>query len=90
MLYFDGAELHGFSVEGEQTIGKQLTYPSKVFQGFGSLDSTKHTGNGSQDTSLTTGWNSPCRRWFLKEATVAGSARQMGKRLTIETQDTTM
>ena len=90
MLHADGTELHGLCVEGEQTVGEQLSHAGEVFQRLGSLDGAQHTGNGSQYTCLRAGRNGSDRWWLLEEAAVAGRAGQMGEGLTVEAQDATV
>ena len=45
-------ELHGLGIEGEQSIGQQLTNARKVLQCFSSLYGAQHASDGSQDTCL--------------------------------------
>ena len=84
------AELHGLGIEGEQAVRQQFTNTRKVLQCLSSLDRAEHTRNGTEDSCL--GTSRDCTHWrrFLKHATVAGCARQMGERLAVETQDATM
>ena len=87
LLDFDGAELHGLGVERQQAVGEQFADAGKVFQRLGSLNGAQHAGNGAQYAGLRTrGYGAGGRR-FLKEAAIACRARQMGERLSVESQD---
>ena len=90
LLHVNSTELHGLGIEGQQTVGQQLPYPGEIFQCLGCLDGTQHTCDSTQYAGLRTGRNDSYGRRLLEEATVAGRARQMGKRLSVEAQDATM
>ena len=52
LAHLDGVEDHGLGIESEETVGEQFAYTREVFQHFGRLNGTQHTGNGSQHTGL--------------------------------------
>ena len=81
----DCAELHGLGIERQQAIGQQFAYAGEIFQRLGSLNGAQHTSDSPQHTSLRACGYRSCRRRFLEHAAIAGSARQMGERLAIET-----
>ena len=85
MPYVDRAELHGLGIERQQTIGQEFAYASEILQCLGSLNGAQHTSDSPQHTSLRACGYGSCRRRFLEHAAIAGSARQMGERLAIET-----
>ena len=90
LLYLDGAEVHRLGVEGEQSVGKQIAYTEEVLQSLCCLDGSEHSGDGTQNACLATGRNSACWRWLLEEATVTCCAWEMGKGLSLESQDAAM
>ena len=90
LLHLDGAEVHRLGIEGEQSVGKQIAHAEEILQSLCCLDGSQHTGDGSQNASLTTGRNSACWRWFLEEAAVTSRAWKMGEGLTLESQDAAM
>ena len=90
LLHLDGAEVHRLGIEGEQSVGKQIAHAEEVLQSLCCLDGSEHTGDGSQNACLTTGRNCACWRWFLEEATVTCRAWQVGKGLSLESQDAAM
>ena len=90
MLHGNGAELHGLGIEGEQTVRQQFADACEILQGLCGLNGAQHTSDSPQYTSLRTSRYGSCGRWFLKHTTVTGRARQMGKRLTVEAQDTSV
>lgn len=90
LLHLDGAEVHRLGIEGKQTVGEQFTHTEEVLQCLGCLDGSEHSGDGTQDACLTTGRNGACWRWFLEEAAVTCRAWEMGKGLTLESQDAAM
>ena len=90
LLHVDGTELHGLGIEGQQAVGQQLTDTRKVFQRLSSLDGTQHTSDGTQYASLRTRWYGTYGRRLFEEATIAGCAWQMGKRLAVEAQNATV
>ena len=90
LLHLDGAEVHRLGIEGEQSVGEQIAYTEEVLQSLCCLNGSEHTGDGSQNASLTTGRNCACWRWFLEEATVTCRAWQVGKGLSLESQDAAM
>ena len=90
LLYLDGSEVHRLGIEGKQSVGKQFAYTEEVLQSLCCLDGSQHTGDGSQNASLTTGRNCACWRWFLEEATVTCRTWQVCKGLSLKSQNTAM
>ncbi len=78
LLHLDGAEVHRLGIEGEQSVGEQFAYTEEVLQSLCCLNGSEHTGDGSQNSCLTTGRNSACWRWLLEEAAVTCRAWQDG------------
>ena len=85
-----GTELHGLGVEGEKTVGQQLSYSGEILECLRRLDGAEHAGDGAEHPSLRAGGHSAWRRRFLEHTAVAGGAGQMGERLTVEPKDPTM